>query len=504
MNKLPAQQRLALPAGPAAAVTQRINHWLNTTMIVQIGLIIIFALPLLAHLVNMLFTRPMADDYAFASIAVERGVLGALSYWYNNWTGTPTSTVGQSLVGIAGPPGNALAPILMLVTWVICLVLAFRLVMQRTKFKHPFWMAWLVGLASAWAVSAGIPNAYQSMYWTSGGVVYSGALVFLCLQILLITFALVRGLGGAALWMASGASVLLSILIGGSTQTVAAMQFTAYVLGMGAFTFLLRGKTRRMALIVLGAALVGAVIALVIVLVAPGNTVRQSTFTDASLFKVIVIALQNTAAFFAISLSAYAAVPLLLVILLTALTVHLFGPPRSQPLPFKRVLLVMGIALAVGIVLILSFLAPAAYGMGRMPASRAWIVPQFILTLVALVCGGAIGLNLRRTATAAKVSGFVIAVTVLLLVAGPLVSTVRTVADMRSLVVFAQEWDARDRALREAVAAGQVRGTVRPLVVDMAWYAGLAPVGTDVLETEFAPSVTDYYGMTELVLEEAP
>jgi hypothetical protein len=504
MNKLPPQQRLSLPAGPAAAVTRQVNHWLNTSIVIQAALIVIFALPLVAHLINMLFTRPMADDYTLSVVALERGVFGALDYWYNQWTGTPTSIVGQSLVAVAGPVGNAVAAILMLLAWVICLVMSFRFIMRRVGFKHPGWMAWLLGLGSAWAVAAGIPNAYQSMYWTSGGVVYSGALVFLSLQILLITFALVRGLGGGSAWLAGAGAAVIAILIGGCTQTVAAMQFTAYALGIvGAFV-LLKGKARQTALILLGGALIGAVLALVIALVAPGNAIRQSSFTGGSVVEVIGIALQNTAAFFAISLSAYSAVPLLLVILLTALTVHLFGPARAQPLPFKRVLLVIGMALVVGVLLVLSFVAPAAYGMGLMPAARAWIIPQFTLTMMAAVCGAVIGLNLRRSSAAAQVSGFVLAVMALLLAAGPLVNTLRTITDMRSLIVFAQEWDARDRALRESVAAGQLRGTVRPLVADMAWYAGLAPVGTDVLETEFAPSVAAYYGMTELILQDAP
>jgi hypothetical protein len=506
MHKIPSPQRLALPAGPGAAVTRQVNRWLQTSVVIQAVLIGLFALPLLTHAVTMLTTRPMADDYAFATIARERGVFGALEYWYTQWTGTPTSTIGQSLVALAGPVGNALAPILMLITWAALLVASVGRILAWAGFSRPRLMAGVLGLGTAWAVTAGIPNAYQSMYWTSGSVVYSGALVFLVLQLTLLTFNLTRpSLPAGRLWLTAGAALVIAVLIGGFTQTVAAMQMVAYGLGLVGAVMLARGKRRRAALILLGAALVGAVIALVIALVAPGNAVRQSNFAGGSLLEVGLLALQNTAAFFAISLSAYSAVPLLLMMVITALTVNLFGPGRPALLPFKRVLLVMGVTLAVGLLLILAYLGPAAYGMGRMPASRAWIVPQFVLTLVAVIWGAAIGFSLRRgTQATAQVSGFVLAVAALLLIAGPAVNTFTLLRDTPALFTYAGEWDARDAALRGAVAEGQLRGRVRPLVVDMAWYAGLTPFGTDELEGEFAQAIAAYYGMTELVLDKAP
>lgn len=482
-----------------ATVRRPLNRWLDTAMGIQVVLVVIFALPLLAHALNMLNTRPLADDYVLSVIAREKGVLGAVAYWYNHWTGTPASIFGQSLVAKAGPLGNAVTPVLILTLWVGLLVMTTWLILRHIGFARSGWLAWILGFAVGWAVTAGIPNVYQSMYWTSGAVVYSGAMLLLTLQMTVMVFLI--GYRPGRLTRTVGVLGVLGIAIsaGAFTQTVAAMQLVGYGLGFLAVIRMFKAEQRRSAMVVVGAAVLGAIIALGITLAAPGNAVRQANFLPQSFLQTILLSVQNTAAFFAISLSAYSAVPLLLVILLTSQAVRRFATKASH-FTFRQTLRGIALAVGAGLLLIMAYLAPAAYGMGQMPAARAWIVPQMILTLVAVASGSLIGLNLRDSATSRRPLASALLLALLLLL-GPLLNTGRIVTDSQMLRVFAQEWDARHAALTQAVATGEIRAVVRPFSVDMAWYVGLVKPGEDMLASEFGEAVATYYALVELVRE---
>lgn len=485
--------------GLISRASRKINHLRATSRMIETILVFVLALPLLAHAINSLNTRPMADDYQFAVIAREHGVIGSMEYWYQNWSGVVISSGLQSLVSLGGPTATAWLPLLTLLLWLGLLIVGAYRLLRRLGFQRPGVIASIIGCGIVGATLAGIPNVYQSLYWTSGNATYTSGLVALTAQAVLLIILIEK-----EKWI-SGLGVALTFgfgfLVGGFTESLTVMQIPLYLLAMIGAVKALPKSYRRRSLLLLGSGLVGGLLALLMALTAPGTGVRQSSFESVNLVNVLLLTLQNSAAFFAISLSTYSAGAMLLVILLSAWVVRVAGPRLPQAISFRQVLLVMGISIVAAVILVAAYLAAAAYGMGRMPASRAWIIPQYILTLVGVSIGSAIGLNLRRSPTASPLPGFLMALFALLLVASPILGTIRTVSEYGNLRVFAAEWDARDDALKQAVAAGQDRGQVRPLIVDMTWYAGLAVVGTDTLQGEFASAVADYYHMRELKLD---
>lgn len=59
-------------------------------------------LPLLSHIYLGQYNRALADDFCFTEQAQNLGIIGTMDWWYNNWTGTYSSTFFQSITGLSG------------------------------------------------------------------------------------------------------------------------------------------------------------------------------------------------------------------------------------------------------------------------------------------------------------------------------------------------------------------------------------------------------------------
>jgi hypothetical protein len=308
-------------------------------------------------------------------------------------------------------------------------------------------------------------------------------------------------LSGWSLRFVAGAIIGIMFVGGGFGEMTVAMQCTLFVIAIIVSWSWLRDETRRRAISLFSAGLVGSAAALVVTLLAPGNAVREVAHpVTRSLISTAFLAAENTAAFIAMQLAFFSLVPIAVCLFLSAMMTYFLQPLDLKPhLQFKSGLRWMGISAAVGAILIMAFLAPAAYGMGKMPASRAWIVPQTVVSLVVVIWGIIIGLSLRKGEPTVRLSlAAVIGITVLLII-GPGLATLNTLSQSSNLRTFATEWDARDQMIRAAVADGLTEVTVKPFTVDLADLANLDRVD-DKKISDFTKCVEQYYGIESVVI----
>jgi len=455
----------------------------------------ILVLPLLAHVYNGSFTRMMADDYCFANVALEKGIWGALDYWYNNWTGTPSSTIAQSLIAVLGPRGNALAPAFLLVAWFAALFWTTYQLARLIKLPQSRLFAFLGASLILYGVIVGIPNVYQAMYWTSGAMVYTAPLILVTLTAGVMFYSLRQNSPRFPFWTGMVCAAL-TFIIGGFTQTIAALQISLLIGALvGCWKSAPDLKQGRL-LFLLFAALVGAMLALVVTLIAPGNAVRQAAHPiNQSLLEVAFLSLENAAAFIAMQLALFSTVPVLVCLMLAGIVAYtLQAPLVKPPLRFNVALKWIGLSSAIGFILIVAFLAPAAYGMGKMLAARAWIVPQTILILVVISWGVAIGLSLKKRTASPAISTRIAIIVALLSLVGPVFATLNTMQVSDELRAFASEWDERDRAIRTAVANGNSDVSITPFSVDMADFANLDVVDKTTTG-DYTVCMQRYYGL---------
>lgn len=445
MTRLPPQPQVPLlQGGPLAPVTKQVNRLLNTSQAIQIALIVIFVLPLLAHLVNMLNIRLMSE--AYEGFPAQLGVGGQIAL------------VSGLLVG-----GYL---VLSWLCWQFATVLGLK----------PARVLALLGAGLiSWALLGSLPNAYRVLYYIPQALADWVPVILLALQ---MSFLLMPG---KATWGLIGVGVL-ALLISSFGLPTSLLQIGLALIVLIAF----RSK-RRAGMVLLIAAPVAFIAAQMI-----WNGGFTRPFIDSTLWRLGNAFFGGALTWIGQTLALNAAVPFILSIVLSATAIHLFGPARQAPLLLKQVgLRVIPVVLVAYLLLHFCFL-------GTQPLE---LHAQAILIALGLVIGYLIGLSIRKSSTTIQLSGWVMALVALLLIAGPIVQAGRTLVESRQMAVYAGEWDARDQAIREAVASGQQTGRVRALAVEMATFAGL-PTDSDLIRQGELNPIARYYGLSALVLDE--
>ncbi len=482
---------------------QRLNQFITAKpRLFAILLVGIIALPVLAHVYNGQFARMLADDYCFGNIANIEGLWGSFVYWFENWAGGHSGILAQSAVALTGTAG--LLPSLLLVLWLVSFIWAIYEFWMLCGLRYPVFFAFFLGSLILYSIVLGIPNVYQAIYWTSGSITYTAPMVAIVFDIAFVLFLIRRQLTGLRLALGFAASAVVAFIAGGFSETTVALLTVIMVLALLASWRFLPSETKRGGVSLFLAGLIGAVIALVLMIAAPGNAIREAAHpTTRSLIHVGLVAAENTAAFIAIQLAFFSLIPILVCLILSAMATYQLQPLLLQtPLRFKTALKWMGISAAVGAFLIMASLSPAAFGMGKMPASRAWVVPQTLLILVVVSWGFAIGLSLQKRQVGITISVRAAAIALVLLVIGPIVATLSTLSYTDELRTFATEWDARDQNIRSAVASGNTNVTLTPYSVDLAKYATLDVVD-EMATSDYTVCLQDYYGLESVnILEQ--
>ncbi|MBI1259902.1 MAG: hypothetical protein GC204_20730 [Chloroflexi bacterium] len=445
-------------------------------------------IPLLAYTFISVYSRLMADDYCYAVSFRQYGLLGSISYYYENWFGRISQTVGATLGSALGVGFAQIFPILLLLIWFVGL---WWLCRELAEMLH--WNDHLTIFIGAelilYATLAGTAQIYHSLYWISGFFPYTVPLV-LATYLLAIVVRTIRRGGVSLLELA--VSLILTGIAELSSEPFALAFIGALAGGIvGVLLFRPRSEVRRAALTLLIPNLLVAGIALVIMVAAPGNAVRQGLFPTTHAPVALVTQSLIYAGAIIISLILIAPLSLPLALFLPALIAY--SQPRTQIA--RRTLrrwIAFAFLVAFGLIFLLT--VPAIYATSTAPPARVLIIPQFVLVGACVVMGYLAGLHARSSAR--RPPRLIAAVVIgALLIGGPLLTAVSLMSLTPKLSTYAQEWDQRDAQIRAAAERGQQSITVAPLSFDVASMTGL-----DTLATEGCAA--PYYGLASLTVSQ--
>jgi hypothetical protein len=474
-----------------------ISDWLRRNLpYVLIG---VFLAPVLAHLYASQFTRLLADDYCYGGEALTRGWWGALDYYFNNWQGQ-FSTVGllQGVV-LLGVNTVRWLPAAYLVLWSAAWVWAIYQFNRLTGMRQPFLAACLMTALVMYAIVAGAPNIYQSLYWASASVTYITPMVMLTTFIGILLYVQRRPIGGIGLAVIAGFSLLMMFIADGFSTTFSALQCTLLALGLLVY-FSGKVPQRRAALVILLAGFIGAVTALIPLVGAPGNAIRQARFPPP--LPLPTVALENlkfAGAFLAMDAVLFSAIPLVVALMCAGVLYHHWQPLSPMVLGFikRHSRWLLAASFVVWLLLTYALLIPSTYSVATMPPGRTLIIPHTLLIILAVAWGAIMGLGMQKTTSHDGLflsSRWALIALVPLLLVGPLRTTVETLALTGEFRKFAQEWDARDHTIRVAVAAGETELVVPPFTEDLAELVYVASAGEQSNQGMNA-CVELYYGL---------
>jgi hypothetical protein len=270
-------------------------------------------------------------------------------------------------------------------------------------------------------------------------------------------------------------SFILAFVSGGYTEIFDAAQATLLVL-VFLMALILAGKEVRQRLIpILGAAVVGALVAMAIVITAPGNQIRQAAVGHGvtGLLRVIPFSLRNAAYIFGKYLlwhPGWALLSVLVPFLASwGLDRGMVGTHSKVSLatlwsqPWFRGLILIP---ASAFLLAAAACAPSAYAMNAYPDDRSILIPQGLLVLAAVLSSALLGIGLRRVGllpdldARPKLSRLIpIAILTLIILASgfSLWKTMQQAPDYQS---YARSWDQRAAVLLNARQQGQTDITV--------------------------------------------
>lgn len=232
-----------------------------------------FLLAVLPFLALDLYNQPSADDFCLTNRVLDQGFAGFNRSIYMGWTGRFLTTVlygGFYLVSAAFTRMWPLAFQLASVATFLALLVALHLAL-RSWSPH----AW-GGSARIWGVTAliaatwilGMPSLYEGLYWAASTLQYAFSVVWL-LGLVAAGAALLPSAGATRRRAPSGVlGVIMAVAAIGSNETIAAPVFAFVILMLIASW---RDRACRAWWLAITAS---ALLALAVLLAAPGNYVR--------------------------------------------------------------------------------------------------------------------------------------------------------------------------------------------------------------------------------------
>lgn len=429
------------------------------------------------------FSRYYADDFCKSGLMVRHGFWSGQWIQYSTWS---NRFAGMFTVGVSDFLGGGFIRLwtaLTLLLWTFGLAWGIWQTARLLRLSLPKWMVFFLAEGIVFFSLIQTPDLYQSLFWRMGNITYTLPLALMVFLYGMIVEGFLRLFNKrkACGWIAGAG--LLAFFAGGFSETTLALQ-TA-LLGAVLIIVLFRKSTtvwRRAAGWSVGVALMGSLVSMIVVLLAPGNAVRQATMSaHLGLLALAQEDITNAFLFFYITLKNNA-FQILLTILGPMFVIYGYYADDKKVAVSRPSLLILGLFLSplIGYLALAAVMAPASYAQSSYPDGRVLIVGSFVMTLVFVIDGSLMGMILSqlhqltaepRPASLKILTAF-LALTILLY---PLYDAYKLDRLIPSFQASALAWDDRDALIRHARDNGQSQIMILSLDVP----AGLSELQTD-------------------------
>ncbi len=427
----------------------------------------VLALPVLFFAYVGTFSRYMADDFCIVNESAHMSILSETLLWYNTWGGRLSQPVALLSALRLGQTFPAISPVLLIAGWLIALAWALFELARWLKLERPLAQGLVFALLLLYATLAGTPQLGQSLYWLSAAYAYTAPLPLIAV-LLALTFRAARTDQTRA-WIAILAA-LIAFVVGSFAEPVVTLELMALLLLFAAFRAFARQA--RAAQVLLAAQIVGALIALVLMLASPGNAIREVKFeASPSVIHTLIMSLVDGLGYLFLFAPRLAPGALIGAVGLAALAAFV-RPSRLSGFAIPRLLLILLLWLVAHAALSAAFMAPGVHATNAPPPARSLIVIQFSAAILYAGVGYLLGLILRQLLSR-RFGGWLplgVAITSMLLLIAPLATLINFNREAQVYAQFAREWDRDDTLLRAADGSAV---SLPPYTVDVARGLGL-------------------------------
>jgi len=435
-----------------------LGRWRNwAPFIIVVG----YLSTLLLHADLGTYSRFIADDFCSAGITQRFGVLRSVWYWYLNWTGRYSASALDAVFGLLGPRVTPFVPVVVLMVWLA--VLTYTAIAFSDRFAQQNRVSSFILALSLLSVTLVVsPNVPQSLYWGQGmrsivpplilGAVYAD---------LLLAFTAKRRAGSRyALWLVF--DFLLALFTGGLNETFTALELSGLSFALILAVWKARSEAGRRAVHFLVAGVLGAGLAMLLVMSAPGNAFRQAFYPPPpGLAGMLNISGAGFLAFLGRSIGTPERWTALIGAVAVAAYMGLRAPLTGPKSWLAPVVLAIGCGFAF-----LAFL-PAAYGLSDAPPERTLMIPAHLLVatvlLASFIAGARIAVSAERHRWRTGLEAGVLLLAASSSLFAVAVSDQRLLASRASYAAYANHWEYSNAQILRARAVGADQILIQPM-----------------------------------------
>jgi uncharacterized protein DUF6056 len=461
-------------------------------------LLALFCAPLVTHIYLGSYSRFLSDDFCSAAIARSHGIIRGTHYWYLNWRGRFSANFLDTLFGYLGPAATPYATGIAVTAWFIVLTTAVvRIIRSDEKREAPLLQSCVIATIILFAVLHVIPFIGQSLYWGEGmRTVVPPLILGTAYTALIANRSKSPTERPRVLWVITAG--LLTFVAAGFAETYFAVQTAAILFALiipAAFRRYTPPNKRNYFVLSI-AGLVGSFAGGFVVWAAPGNNLRQGTFTPPAIPELLSISFRGIGEFFELTVLSPGKWCVWVGLILSGFIFGLRVFRRredSSVVPPRDVWTLIWLPV-VGFVLLLACWVPMAWATASTLNYRTMIIPAYVLVSLVIcwayiagqVCCGGYALFAHRTpASVLPLVG--------LLAFG--VFAVKVSRDMWQLrpafIAYAQLWDERDQTIQRS----RSQGLPYAVVARLHNWAALEELTVDPEILWLSKCVQDYYGI---------
>lgn len=413
------------------------------------------AFVLIAYAYLGVFSRHMADD--FCSVGFTRtNFLVAL--WKNYLTTSDrfSNFMLISLSEYVWPHSVTVLPALMLALWLIGIVWFLK---ETNQYARLGWSMPFIVIMTCLLIFLALfqaPNLYQILYWRSSMATHFAPLVFMSFFASFLLRSISRGLFSG--WYYPLVFVL-ALLLGGFSEPTTIILIGLLSLSIAAVWLWMETGARKPALRLLSYSLAGAMLALVIMAIAPANSLRLGDPPPA----LPLLISRSFEYVYEFSVNSFKTLPLptfFTVLIPFLIFLGIYAAPVSvlSELQKKRIAWLLISVPIISYLLMVGSFAPSVYGQS-FPVERARFSAQLILTVALMFEGAGSGILLaqwRPDFVRSLPLRTISAIFLMIAAFYPLRAAFQTFAHIPEYQDRAELWDAREAFVFKKVAQGEL------------------------------------------------
>jgi len=429
-------------------------------MALGLGVLTTFiALALYAYLGT--FSRYGSDDYCLSAFFLQDNLGGAMVERYFIASSRYTNILFIGFVdNLFGWYNVAILPGLMIALFVFGLYLFLKEIAEMTGLRWSRWLIFFLSLLLVYFSIMQAPDLYETLYWRAGMTSHFAPLALIPFFGAFVLRQIRNTKQYAPSVFIQAACFLIPFVIGGLSEPPTALMITVLGLAIAAAWWRCDVRQRRSVLTILVWSLLGALTALLVMALAPANSIRMQTPPPP--LPELISRIINYPIYFIVDTFRTLPLPTLVSIALPAVLFH--GTYAHQSLS-KEARNRLGILLLLVLILTYLFIgasfAPSAYGQSY-PAPRARFIGRLLLTGAFMMEGALLGVLAAqiRFFQSGYVRGFG-TVLLILLALYPLRTAWRLFPEIPVYQQRAAGWDSRESEIHKLKAEGVQDLTVR-------------------------------------------